>query len=101
MSAVRQPVLDTSAGPAIVSASQLAQLRAARDIITILHPSEFTEMLPPYFEFVKRRTNGGLTGEALVQGSLNLLRRQLDALPESNPFEKFKPRFAAARASLP
>ena len=53
------------------------------------------EMLPPYFEFVKRRTNGGLTGEALVQGSLNLLRRQLDALPESNPFEKFKPRFAA------
>lgn len=53
------------------------------------------EMLPPYFEFVKRRNNGGLTGGALVQGSLNLLRRQLDALPESNPFEKFKPRFAA------
>ena len=33
MSAVRQPVLDTSAGPAIVSASRLAQLRAARDIV--------------------------------------------------------------------
>lgn len=35
MSAVRQPVLDISAGPAIVSASWLAQLRAARDIVAL------------------------------------------------------------------
>ncbi len=54
-----------------------------------------SEMLPPYVEFVKRRTTGELTGEALLQGSLNLLQRQLDVLPEANPFEKFKPRFAA------
>lgn len=53
------------------------------------------EMLPPYFEFVKRRTNAALAGTDLVEKSLSLLRRQLEALPEANPFEKFKPRFAA------
>jgi hypothetical protein len=53
------------------------------------------EMLPPYFEFVKRRTNAALTGTDLVEKSLSLLRRQLEVLPEANPFEKFKPRFAA------
>lgn len=52
-------------------------------------------MLPPYVEFVKRRSSGGQTGEILVQQSLVLLRRQLEMLPETNPFEKFKPRFAA------
>jgi hypothetical protein len=53
------------------------------------------EMLPPYFEIIKRRSSGGLTGAALVRKSLELLRRQLRELPEANPFEKFKPRFAA------
>lgn len=53
------------------------------------------EMLPPYFEIVKRRTSGGLWGWDLVEGSLDLLQRQLRDLPESNPFEKFKPRFGA------
>ncbi len=53
------------------------------------------EMLPPYFEFVKRRTNGELQGQELVNKSLSLLRRELHTLPESNPFQKFKVRFAA------
>lgn len=52
-------------------------------------------MLPPYVEFVKRRPNRGTTGRALVETSLSLLERQLALLPETNPFEKFKPRFAA------
>ena len=53
------------------------------------------EMLPPYFEFVKRRANGALTGKDLVDKSLALLTRQLEALPEANPFQKFKLRIAA------
>ena len=53
------------------------------------------EMLPPYFEFVKRRVNGALTGRDLVDKSLTLLRRELTTLPEVNPFEKFQVRFAA------
>jgi hypothetical protein len=54
-----------------------------------------TPMLPPYVEFVKRRPQAALAGEALVRASANLLRRQLEQLPEANPFEQFKPRFAA------
>ena len=53
------------------------------------------EVLPPYVEFVKRRSGGGLTGDALVQASLKLLCRELETLPESNPFEKFKSRLVA------
>jgi hypothetical protein len=53
------------------------------------------EMLPPYVEFVKRRTREALTGQRLVDKSLSLLRRQLEELPEANPFQKFKQRFAA------
>jgi hypothetical protein len=53
------------------------------------------EILPPYTEFVKRRAGDSPTGKALIETSLRLLRRQLKLLPETNPFEKFKPRFAA------
>lgn len=52
-------------------------------------------MLPPYVEFVKRRPNRGATGRGLVETSLKLLNEQLTLVPESNPFEKFKTRFAA------
>ena len=52
-------------------------------------------MLPPYVEFVKRRSQETPSTETLVQTSLKLLRRQLNQLPETNPFEKFKPRLAA------
>ncbi|HEX4131822.1 MAG TPA: DUF1839 family protein [Pirellulales bacterium] len=53
------------------------------------------DVLPPYTEFVKRRSGEALSREALVETSLRLLWRQLDLLPEANPFAKFKPRFAA------
>ena len=52
-------------------------------------------MLPPYVEFVKRRERLPLSGDDLKNASLALLRRQLESLPAANPFEKFKPRFAA------
>ncbi len=51
--------------------------------------------LPPYVEFVKRRNVPVPSGGELVLASLQLLRRQLRRLPEDNPFEKFKTRFAA------
>ncbi|HWA97294.1 MAG TPA: DUF1839 family protein [Pirellulales bacterium] len=54
-----------------------------------------TELLPPYVEFVKLRSQVAPEGQDLVTASLRLLDRQLDLLPEGNPFEKFKPRFAA------
>ena len=50
-------------------------------------------MLPPYVEFVKRRQHGPLAADALLSGSLKLLKKQLELLPEQNPFVKFKPRF--------
>ncbi len=52
-------------------------------------------MMPPYVEFVKRRPNRAATGRTLVETSLSLLKQQLSRLPETNPFDKFKPRFAA------
>ena len=57
----------------------------------VKHPA----VLPPYAEFVKRRSSVALAGDDLVKMSLKLLRRQLHMLPEVNPFEKFKPRFEA------
>ena len=50
-------------------------------------------MLPPYVEIVKRRRTTPPRQNELVQTSLRLLRRQLDRLPEANPFEEFKARF--------
>ena len=51
-------------------------------------------MLPPYIEFVKRRRQP-LFGTALRDASLDLLRAQLQRLPECNPFVSFGQRFAS------
>ena len=51
-------------------------------------------MLPPYVEYVKWRP--GFTpprGQALVDASVDLLRRHLARVPASNPFPRFKARF--------
>jgi hypothetical protein len=50
--------------------------------------------LPPYVEFVKRREGEALTGDALVQASMKILRRQLRLVPTANPFTAYKTRFA-------
>lgn len=55
----------------------------------LVHP----RMLPPYVEFARFR-GGALQGSALVEGSLAILRRQLNLLPTVNPFVAFKTRFA-------
>lgn len=52
-------------------------------------------MLPPYVEFVKRRPNRAATGRQLVNTSVELLKQQLTLIPDTNPFIKFKTRFAA------
>ena len=49
--------------------------------------------LPPYVEFVKRRQQGKLSPQQLLDGSIKLLKKQLILLPEQNPFQKFRPRF--------
>lgn len=51
------------------------------------------DVLPPYAEFVKLHPSESLEGEALVQKSLELFRKHLASVPESNPFEQFKIRF--------
>jgi hypothetical protein len=51
-------------------------------------------ILPPYVEFVKRRSVPTPSGDELTRVSLRLLQRQLSLLPESNPFQRFKSRFA-------
>lgn len=51
--------------------------------------------LPPYVEFVKRRPERLKSTTDLVETSVRLLADCLQQRPESNPFEKFKPRFAA------
>lgn len=56
-------------------------------------------MLPPYAELVKVR-DGGATGSTLVQKSLELLRRHLRLVPETNPFVRFKARFAEDLGTL-
>ena len=53
------------------------------------HPS----VLPPYVEIVKRRTRSAPSGDALTQASLDRLREVLKKLPDTNPFEKFRPKF--------
>jgi uncharacterized protein DUF1839 len=57
--------------------------------------SQNPSMLPPYVEFVKRRTDRAAMGRALVDTSVCLLKEQLELIPDVNPFEKFKPRFVA------
>jgi hypothetical protein len=50
-------------------------------------------ILPPYCEIVKRAPAPPLQGEELLRGSLRLLRKYLQRLPEVNPFTKFRARF--------
>lgn len=52
-------------------------------------------ILPPYCEIVKSTPLLPLQGEALLNASLVLLKRQLQRLPEVNPFVKFRARFEA------
>ena len=65
------------------------------DFVNVLRLNETNPaMLAPYVEIVKRRQAAAPRADALVQTSLQLLRRQLDRLPAVNPFEKFKAQFA-------
>jgi uncharacterized protein DUF1839 len=57
----------------------------------VKHPA----ILPPYTEFVKRRSSVPLAGDELLRTSLKLLHRRMRLLPEANPFKKFKPRYEA------
>jgi hypothetical protein len=52
-----------------------------------------TVVLPPYVEYVKTRYEKKLSQKQILDTSIKLLKKQLRLLPESNPFEKFKPRF--------
>ncbi len=67
------------------------------DFVNVLRLNEpqGTALLPPYVEFVRRRSWAQPSDGELAAASLRLLRRHLDLVPETNPFEKFKPRFAA------
>jgi hypothetical protein len=50
-------------------------------------------ILSPYCELVKRFDTPPLRGSNLLEASLNLLRKHLQRLPSTNPFEKFRTRF--------
>ena len=53
-------------------------------------------VLPPYVEYVKWRAGfRPPTGEALRQASAELLRKHLARVPQTNPFGRFRERFAA------
>ncbi|WP_395753062.1 DUF1839 family protein [Prosthecobacter sp.] len=52
-------------------------------------------ILPPYCEIVKTTGLRPLQGQALLKASLGLMKRQLQRLPEVNPFVKFRARFEA------
>jgi len=67
------------------------------DFVNVLHLNGIphSSVLPPYVEIAKRRAIKPLTGDALTQVSLQRLSAELSKLPDQNPFEKFKPRFAA------
>lgn len=52
-------------------------------------------MLPPYIEYVKLRNLHEVPrGQALVNASLDLLRKHLQLIPRENPFVRFKDAFA-------
>jgi hypothetical protein len=50
-------------------------------------------VLPPYVEFVKAQRREKLEGPALLEASLQLLRKHLQLLPEVNPFKSFQASF--------
>ena len=58
-------------------------------------------MLPPYIEFAKPQAGGrALTGVALRDASVKILRDELERLPTSNPFVRFRAKFAQDMAWL-
>jgi hypothetical protein len=64
------------------------------DFVNVLRVNDRNPaLLPPYVEIVKRRREAPPRGADLVAVSLSILRRQLERLPDENPFEKFKARF--------
>jgi hypothetical protein len=65
--------------------AQLFHLRGVKD----------ESYLPPYVEFVKRRSASTPRGDELTGASLQLLQRHLRGLPDNNPFIRFKNRFMA------
>lgn len=67
------------------------------DFVNVLHLNGIphSSVLPPYVEIAKRRAVQPLTGDALTQASLQRLMVELAKLPDQNPFDRFKPRFAA------
>jgi len=52
-------------------------------------------VLPPYVEFVKFHPGMKTTGRPLVERSIAALRKQLELIPETNPFLSFKTRIDA------
>ncbi|MEP7154365.1 MAG: DUF1839 family protein [Betaproteobacteria bacterium] len=50
-------------------------------------------MLPPYIEFVKMRPGYPLNQKALLDGSLELLKKHVTRIPANNPFVAFKSHF--------
>ena len=67
------------------------------DFVNVFHlrGEKNPAILPPYCEFVKNAPQPPLQGEALLNASLVLLKRQLQRLPVENPFVKFRARFEA------
>ncbi len=67
------------------------------DFVNIFHLSgeKNPAILSPYCELVKRLPTPPLQGAELLQASLLLLRKHLQRLPVTNPFEKFRARFEA------
>ena len=67
-----------------------------RDFVDVLQTDGLAHerMLPPYIEFVKKLPHvQPLSGRALVEASLGLLRKHLGRIPERNPFPAFKAKF--------
>lgn len=66
------------------------------DFVNVLHLNGVPHpaVLPPYVEIVKRHPMSTRSSECLTRASLQRLQAELRHLPEANPFEKFKPRFA-------
>ncbi len=67
------------------------------DFVGVFHlqgPVDSARM-PPFAEFVKRRSVTSPRGKDLTERSVSLLKRRWSLLPEHNPFEAFKTRLEA------
>jgi hypothetical protein len=70
-----------------------------RDVL-MLEGLAHERMLPPFSEFWKWRSDyTPPRGPALVDASLESLKRNLTRIPEGNPFERFRERFARSTSS--